>query len=220
MSAQSPEHQKVTPSSWSFLSLLETIFPLCLAILAAMLSINDLLSNNVGSLEIKLGNLRNSSYQWFQSKGIKATISEGQRDLLETLIASESIKKDNYDRMRQTIGELEKKISRYNMEKDEILLGSAGLKPEAWVQDINGQKGKVVGSKEYDKYLETLDMADNAFGLASMVFQIALVIGAIGIMLKKPKIQISFFFFMLTLGGIGIYMAINALMIAKTVPFF
>lgn len=200
--------------------IVEVLFPLCIALFAAMLSINDLLSDDVRSLELKLGNIRNNNYQWYQSKGIKATIMEGQRELLSTLLISGSIGKAQQKHLKNMLVESDKKIQRYNKEKKEILLGSKAVGEANWVQDVDGKMGLVIGAQEYDAALVVLERSDNFFDYASMLFQIAMVVGAIGIMLPKPKVRLLFLMLMLSLGVAGFALGGRGYSIATTVEFF
>lgn len=193
---------------------LEFAFPLTIAIVAAVLAINDLFGGKYASDEIKLTNDRNSSYQWYQSKGIKETILEGQSDLLKTLIKSGSIVPEQRQAIEESLAQTEQKLRRYKKEKHEILLGSRALPREEWVQDIDGQFGKVVGAKEYESFILRLGDAGDFFDLATMLFQLSLVIGAVGIMMRRDSLRWAFFRLMLsgtlvglTLSGLAIWMA-------------
>jgi hypothetical protein len=197
---------------------LEIAFPLTIAIFAAVLALNDLFSGKYGSDEIKLSNERNNSYQWYQSKGIKSTIVEGQLDLLQILVKTGSIEAAKREGIDQMIRELSTQVDRYDREKKEILLGSSQLKPEEWIQDIDGQLGKVIGGKEYDSHLITLGEAASYFDLAAMLFQICLVIGAIGIMMNQANLKWIFFNSTLATGVTGSILSLKGILIALTIP--
>lgn len=193
---------------------LEFAFPLCIAILAAILAINDLFGGKYASDEIKLTNDRNSSYQWYQSKGIKESILEGQADLLRSLIQAGSIAPGQRQGVEQSLAATEAKLKRYKKEKKEILLGSKALSQEDWVQDINGQLGKVIGAKEYETFIERLGSAGDYFDLATMLFQLSLVIGAVGIMMKRESLRWAYFRLMLGGGALGIVLSGFAIYVA------
>src|SRR3954463_16082186 len=75
----------------------ELRFGLTLAIFAAALAINDLGAGKFGDDEIKETNEKASSYMWYQSKGIKESLAEGQRDLIRTLLQAGAIASDKVD---------------------------------------------------------------------------------------------------------------------------
>src|SRR5687768_6133065 len=73
-------------------AFLEENFEQCVAIvlafIAALLAITDLAAGKYGSEEIKLVNEKTSDYLWYQSKGIKESLVEGQRDMLQVLLST------------------------------------------------------------------------------------------------------------------------------------
>ncbi len=197
---------------------LDIAFPLVITVFAASLAFNDLLGGKYGDDEIKLSNARNNSYQWYQAKGIKETILEGQLELIAVLQKSGSLAADKVEVMEALEHTIQTKVTRYNQEKKEILVGSSQLKPEEWVQAIDGKLGQVVGGKEYDTYLATLGEAGNYFDLATMLYQLCLVLGAIGIVLERPRVKWPFFNLTLVLGIAGLVMTSFGMRIAMTVP--
>ncbi|HYX34882.1 MAG TPA: DUF4337 family protein [Oligoflexus sp.] len=204
--------------SWVRLkSKLEVAMPLSIAIFAAVLAINDLFAGKYGSDEIKLSNMRNNSYQWYQSKGIKSTIVEGQVDLLQVLLASGSIAADKNEDMQKLVGQLQGKVRKYEKEKTEILVGSRQLPQDLWVQPTDGKLGLIVGAKEYDGYLESLDSAGNFFDIASMLFQLCLVTGSVGIMISRPTMKWNFFQVTVFAGIVGIFLSLSGIWTATQV---
>ncbi len=197
----------------------ETLFPLFIAIFASILAINDLLSDNVASTQIKLGNSRNDAFQWFQSKGIKEIIVKGQFDLINVLVESDAIAKEKSAHFQQMLEKLNEKKNRYHKEKKEILLGSKVVGPENWAQDIDGKMGAIIGATEYDGYLQKLELAENNFDYASMLLQISMVLGAVGIMVDQKKIKLAFFIATISIGAVGFSFTAKALLTAQEVPF-
>ncbi len=206
-------------AQWSKLKQrLEIAFPLAIAIFAALLALNDLLGGKYGDDEIKLSNARNNSYQWYQAKGIKGTILEGQIELIDVLKASGSLAVDKVPVMDELKAGLTKKIKRYDQEKKEILVGSSQLKAEEWMQEVDGKLGQVIGGKEYDAYLLTLGDAGNQFDLASMLYQLCMVLGAVGIVVHRESIKWTFFHLTLSTGVTGALFSAYGLWIAIKVP--
>ncbi|SME93406.1 DUF4337 family protein [Pseudobacteriovorax antillogorgiicola] len=198
----------------------EAFFPLMIAIFASVLAINDLMADNVASLQLKLGNQRNDAFQWFQSKGIKEIVVRGQHDLLKVLVDSGSISDSKKEVLDKQLDQLNRKAKKYKMEKTEILLGSEKVGKENWIQDIDGELGKIIGAKEYDSSLEILDDAEDQFDYASMLLQISMVLGAVGMMLNKKKTKVIFFCTTIIIGVIGATFTVQAQLQSLTSPFF
>lgn len=204
--------------SWMRLKYnLEIAMPLTIAIFAAILAINDLFAGKYGSDEIKVSNMRNNSYQWYQSKGIKSTIVEGQVDLLQVLLASGSIATDKHADMQKLVEQLQAKVRKYEKEKTEILMGSKQLPEDQWIQPTDGRLGLIVGAKEYDGVLEALGGAGNFFDIASMLFQLCLVTGSVGIIISRPGIKWTFFQVTVFTGLIGIFLSSGGLWLATRI---
>lgn len=172
----------------------EIAFGIALAIFAAALGINDLVAGRYGDDEAQYINERSNAYFWYQAKSIKESLVEGQRDLLASFPQSP---KDHIDKLNH-------KIAQYKKEKQEILLGSKQVGPEGYAQAINGELGKITGAKELEKALITLGKAGDRFDIATLFFQISLVVGAVGLIIKSPTTKKTLLLTMITLGSIGI----------------
>ena len=59
----------------------EIIFGFVISLFAAVLALNELAAGKYGDDELQLNSEKTSAYLWYQSKGIKSTLVEGQRDL-------------------------------------------------------------------------------------------------------------------------------------------
>lgn len=181
----------------------ETFFGVALALFAAVLAVNDLAGGKYGDDELKMTSEKTSAYLWYQSKGIKESLAEGQRDTLEALLASGAIDKDHKGALEKTVTDLGKKLERYEAEKKEILAGSKGVGPEGQVLDVDGEKGKVVGVKEMEKELETLGSAGDRFDTATLFLQLCVVFGALGILVQRKALKRAFFIAMVVGGVLG-----------------
>jgi len=186
-----------------------------IAIFAAFMAVNDLFAGKYGDDEIMGTNEKAAAYQWYQSKSIKETLAEGEVSLLSSLLESKSITPTSVEGVKLHISKLQTKVQKYEKEKNEILLGSAKVGKENWIQDIDGELGKVVGAKEIEANLAKLGSAGDKFDLASLFFQICLVIGAIAIIIKHENVQKFFFYFMLVLGCTGAFFSYSALTIIQ-----
>ena len=176
---------------------------LMLALFAAILAITDLGAGKYGDDELIAYNEKSGAYLWYQSKGIKETLVEGQRDTLQSLVDAGSIRPEQLPAVQGLIAKLDGKVQRYGKEKKEILLGSTAVGQEGWAQEVDGEMGKVVGAKEWEGKAEALDGAGNTFDSAVLFLQICLVLGAISLVVQSAGTRRTFFRGMIGLGVIG-----------------
>lgn len=188
----------------------EFLFGTTLAIFAALLAINDLGGGKYGDDELQMSNEKTSAYLWYQAKGIKESLVEGQRDLLKILLDSETISQAQRPAMGEHLNLLDQQMQRYKKEKKEILLGSAKVGRENWAQDISGELGKVTGAKEIEERLEVLGAAGDRFDLANLFLQLGLVLGAIGILMRGEQAKKAFYMLLLASGTTGLVFSLLA----------
>src|SRR5262245_29043185 len=100
----------------------ELRFGLTLAIFAAALAINDLGAGKFGDDELKETNEKASAYMWYQAKGIKESLAEGQRDLIQTLLQGGAVAEEKASDLRKVAEQLDAEVARYQKDKKEILL--------------------------------------------------------------------------------------------------
>ena len=141
----------------------ETWCGVVIAVFAAVLAITDLGGGKYGDDELIAHNEKGGAYLWYQSKGIKETLVEGQRDTLKALVEAGSIKPEQLPAIRKMVESLDADAARYGKEKKEILLGSKAVGQENWVQDVGGEMGKVTGAQEWQAKADVL----NEIGRAS-----------------------------------------------------
>lgn len=192
----------------------ELLSGVTLAFFAAVLAITDLGGGKYGDDEIIGTNEKSSMYQWYQSKSVKQSLVEGQRDMLQSLIDSKAIEKKYSASITIHIKKLNEEIDRYKKEKKELMLGSAAVGKDNWMQEVDGEKGKIVGAKEWEKKVEILGKAGDVFDLSVLWLQLCLVIGAISLVLKNPRLKWVFYGLMVGGGGIGIFFSVRAFLIA------
>lgn len=185
-----------------------------IAIFAAVMALSDMFAGKYGEDEIKFINEKSSAYMWYQAKSIRETVIEGQRDLINTLVEGKSIGDAAALKLKSHTDRLTKKVERYGKEKAEILKGSAKVGEANWVQDVDGKLGQVIGAQEYEQKIEILGRAGDQFDLSNLFFQICLVMGAISLVLTKPKLRETFFYVMICLGLLGSGYSLMALNIA------
>lgn len=181
----------------------EALCGILIAVFAAVLAVTDLGAGKFGDDELIAHNEKNNAYLWYQSKGIKETLVEGQRDTLQSLVDAGSIKPEQLPAVQGLIAKLDGKVLRYGKEKKEILLGSTAVGQEGWAQEVDGEMGQVVGAKEWEGKAESLDGAGNTFDSAVLFLQICLVLGAISLVVQGGTTRRTFFLGMIGLGVIG-----------------
>lgn len=181
----------------------EILCGVVIAFFAAVLAITDLGAGKYGDDELIAHNEKNNAYFWYQSKGIKETMVEGQRDTLRALVTAGSIQADQLATVQTLMASLDKKLARYDREKKEILLGSKTVGQANWSQEVDGKLGQVIGGKEWETKAKQLGDAGDYFDYATLFLQIALVIGAISLVVQGEGMRRTFFFGMIALGVIG-----------------
>jgi hypothetical protein len=195
----------------------EIVFGLVVAVFAAVLGINELASGKYGDDELKLESEKSGAYLWYQSKGIKQSLAEGQRDLLKTLRATGSLQESQRQEIDEHLTGLDAKIARYEKEKTEILLGSKTVGEGGWSQEVDGQLGKIVGVKEMERELDRLNAAGDRFDVATLFLQLALVFGAVGILVGQMRMKQVFLIGVVVLGIAG---SVSTVLGLHTAGFF
>ncbi|EXI89360.1 MAG: hypothetical protein AW12_01713 [Candidatus Accumulibacter sp. BA-94] len=184
-------------------STFEMLCGLTLAVLAAVLAINDLGAGKYGDDEIIAHNQKANAFDWYQAKGIKQSLVEGQRDILRILLESRVIPAESEARMGTLMATLDKEIGRYRKERKEILLGSTAVGQENWVLEEDGKLGQVKGAREWEAEARALGAVGDTFDIATFFLQICLVMGAISLILKGERMRNTFYGLMVVLGGVG-----------------
>lgn len=196
---------------------LDLIAGVVLSLFAACMAINDLGAGKYGDDEMIAHNKQAAMYSWYQSKSLKQSIVEGQRDLIMALVASNTIEQKKVSAMDTFSNTLTVEIDRYKKEKKEILNGSKSVGQKNWIQEVDGALGKVKGAEEWDKEAETLGKAGDVFDRATLFLQICLVFGAISIVLQNYSGKRVFLGFMIVCGVIGTLISTIAYSIAFSI---
>ena len=191
-------------------STFEMICGLTLAVLAAILAITDLGAGKYGADEIIAHNQKANAFDWYQAKGIKESLVEGQRDMLQLLIDAGVVAVDNQERMSGLLASLNQEIDRYKKEKKEILRGSSAVGEGNWVLEQDGERGRIKGAKEWEAEAEALGVVGDTFDLATLFLQLCLVMGAISLLLKGERLRNAFYGMKIGLGAVGSYFSVLA----------
>lgn len=182
----------------------EIMFGVMLAVFAAVLAVCDLGAGKFGDDEKLAANDKASAYLWYQSKGIKQTLVEGQANFMDSMLASGSISPGQQKSVQEQIARLRGKVDRYEKEKTEILEGSAAVGKENWIQpDEKGQLGHVVGAREFEHKAAALGDVGDVFDEGTLFLQMCLVMGALGIISRQETLKVAFFGLMMLLGVVG-----------------
>ncbi|MEP2279779.1 DUF4337 domain-containing protein [Maribacter sp.] len=193
----------------------EAIGGVLIAIFAALMAISQMVN---GELEEEMMIAHNNvvSYSsWYQSKSIKESLKESELDYLKALIESGIVTGDKIATIELKMANVENKISKYESEKTEILLGSSAVGEENWVQDIEGKMGVITGVKQWEQLTKTYDYATKRFDYALLFFQICIVLGAVCIIIyDNPVLQKGLIVLMITFGITGTFLSIYGYMLA------
>ena len=195
MSEETPEEEKARH--------FELMSGLTLAFLAAVLAVTDLGGGKYGDDEIIGTNEKASAYSWYQSKSIKQSLIEQEQGLLRALDSAGALTPEAREPVAQHIASLDAEVQRYKAEKKEILEGSAALGVEGQVLEKDGQKGQIIGAKEWEAQLATLGAAGDKFDLSTLWLQLSLVLGAVALVLHEARLKWGFYLAMVATGVIG-----------------
>lgn len=195
----------------------EIISAVSIAIFAAILGITDLAAGKYGDDEILGSHSKANIYSWYQSKSVKQSLVEGQKELIQTLITSGAVESSHIPLLKKQIEQWDQDMDRYKKEKRELLEGSATIGRENWVQDVNGKFGAIVGAQEWEAKLNTLGQSGDLFDLAVLFLQLSLVVGAIALVVQQDRLKWIFLSVMVFQGFLGSFYAIRAFLLASTV---
>ncbi len=197
----------------------EIIIGLLVAFFGAVLAVAGIGSGKYGGDQNMAAAEATKAYAWYQSKSIKNTSLEAQKDLLIALTKSGAIQKDYSTIIDSFITKLEKKSERYKKEMREILEGSDKVGKENWIQDKNGEMGVIIGAQEWEEKTAYLEMVGNWFNYANLFLNLCLVLGAICLVINENKTQKLFLTGMLIMGTIGTLLCIYCFYLGWNTPY-
>ena len=211
------ENEKVSSEqSAQFAKRFERLTGLTLAFFAAILAVVDLGAGKYGDDEIIGANEKANLFQWYQSKSIKQSITEQEVQLLSALLKAGAIKPQSFSTLQEQLKASADSAKRYDSEKKEILLGSAAVGPQGEVLEIDGKKGQVYGTKPWEKKLAILGDAGDKFDLSTLWLQVALVFGAISLIIDSEQLKRAFYVALVCGSLIGTGFGIQAYQIAMS----
>jgi len=174
-----------------------------IAILAALLSVNELVGGEFEEEQMISVARTTEMYNRYNSKSIKQTIVKWQHDFIESLVENWVMHQDVISWMSGYLQALGEKADRYQKEKTEILLWSQVVGEENRAQDINGEMWVIIWSQERSQKVDEYNALWSYFDIASFVFQVGLVFGAISIIFKTYIVRVRFRKAMIVLWGIA-----------------
>ena len=185
---------------------IEAVAGVLIAAIAALLAIAQLIGNNVEDTRKKAELSHSEMFNWYQSKSVKQSLQENYLETIKLISYNNSSSKTTADSLIKKITD---DISRYKKEKKEIMIGSKNLDKKDWVQDLDGKMGVITGVKEWEKITNKLNDSEDKFDISNLFFQIALVLGAVCIIIyDNPKLQNWLLKMMILFAIIGITFAI------------
>lgn len=143
---------------------------------------------------------------------------EQEVQLLQGLLDAGAVTPEGQSALTQQLARAEQSAKRDDMEKREILLGSAAVGPSQQVLEVDGKKGQIIGTQPWEQQLKTLGLAGDKFDLATLWLQIALVFDAISLILTSEKLKTSFYYSLVIGSLIGTGFGIQAFQIALSAP--
>lgn len=193
---------------------LENRIALTITVFAAVLAINGLFGGKYGDDEMIAHQKHAQMYSWYQSKGIKKMFKEFQNEMLviERKVDSSNIQKNNY--IDEVIAKNKNKITVYGNEMNEIMLGSAAVGEKNWTQEQDGKLGTVIGAEEYEAEANTLGLAGDFFDYGDLALNLALVMGAVSLILSVERQKLIYLGITIVLGVAGSLLTFYALTIA------
>lgn len=194
----------------------EIVSAVLIALFAAVLGITDLVAGKYGDDEILGSNAKASIYSWYQSKSVKQSLIEGQKDLVKSLMDGGAIQAAHVPVLKKQVVQWDLEIARYQKEKRELLEGSAQVGRDNWVQSVDGQLGKIIGAKEWESTLRVLGRSGDLFDIAVLFLQLSLVVGAIALVVRQDRLKWIFLGVMLLQGLLGSAYSIRAFLLAAT----
>jgi hypothetical protein len=197
---------------------LERRIGLTIALFAAVLAVVDLGGGKYGDDEIIGTNEKANLYQWYQSKSIKQSVIEQEAQLLSSLLSAGAVTAQGTATLQQQLQQARASIARYDLEKREILLGSEAVGPAGQVLVVDGDKGAIVGTKVWERTLKQLATAGDQFDLATLWLQLALVFGAISLIINSDKLKASFYYALVIGSLVGTGFGIQAFHTAMAEP--
>lgn len=165
------------------------------AIVAALVAIVDLVGNHIGDEELIATEEKVSAYLWYQSKGIKESQAEGQRDLLHALVIGGAVSSDHRAEIDALVAANASDVARYAQEKRAILEGGS----------VDGNA--VVGARAFETRAQRLSSAGDFLDVAMLFLHLALLLGGVGVAVQHRQLERVLLRIVVTGAGLGVLVA-------------
>ncbi|PKA96669.1 uncharacterized protein DUF4337 [Flavobacteriaceae bacterium MAR_2009_75] len=175
----------------------------------ALLAIMKVINSSFEKQIVDASNNEVSYSDWYNAKSIKQIMKESERDYLSALLSTSILSQEKSSDLRMKIEDTKALIFKYEAEKTEILMGSANIPPSAWVQDLDGEMGKIIGLREWRETSRQLTETAAKIDLGILFLQISVVFGVICLIIQEnQKLQQTFTWLMIGSGIIGILLSL------------
>ncbi len=213
MANNNQKHEMVSVSVAS--ERAEAVGGVLIAFFAALMAIAQMVNGELEE-EMMIAHNKVVNYSsWYQSKSIKQSLKESELDYLQALLHTDIVLENKQEHLLIKIEDTKSKVEKYRAEKKEILIGSANIPKEKWIQDLDGEIGAIVGIKEWEQLAVDYDLATKKFDLGMLFFQISIVLGAVCIIIyDNPKLQKTFITLMILFGIVGSILSIYGYILA------
>lgn len=176
-----------------------------IAFFAASLSIIEIGAGKFRDREIVSVNKKMTAYGLYHTKVLKETLVQGERDLLEDFVRAGAIVPKDTLIIHQRLKKFDQELTTIRHQQDEIVHGSGKVDSADWsLSDINETLGTVKGIHQWEYEVEVLDLAGDNFDLSSLLLELCLVLGAIGLLTRSMQGRGLFQWLMIFFGMIGI----------------
>lgn len=147
------------------------------AIVAALVAIVDLVGNHIGDEELIATEEKVSAYLWYQSKGIKESQAEGQRDLLKALVLGGAVAAEHRAEIDALVTANAADVARYGQEKRAILEGGS----------VDGVA--IPGARAIEKRAQRLSSVGDLLDVAMLFLHLALLLGGVGVAVEHKQLE-------------------------------
>lgn len=195
---------------------LENKIALTITVFAAFLAINGLFGGKYGDDEMIAHQKQTQMFTWYQSKGQKKMLAENKKDIIEIFEKSGDIKGHHLEYLDSLSKTTERDIKRYGDEQNEIRVGSIAVGKSNWVQEQDGELGKIIGAEEYKIEADKLGSAGDFFDYGDLALNLSLVLGAVSLILNGKRQKLLYLNITFILGIIGGALTTYAMFIAMS----
>jgi hypothetical protein len=165
------------------------------AIVAALVAIVDLVGGHIGDEELLATEEKVSAYLWYQSKGIKESQAEGQRDLLRALVVGGAVSAEHRAEIDALVASNAADVARYGQEKRAILEGGT----------VDGTP--VNGARSFEHRAQSLSRVGDLLDVAMLFLHLALLLGGVGVAVAHKQLERALLRIVIVAAALGVVIA-------------